>query len=290
MRRTLGGAWLAIPLLAGSLGCDTNQPVQGSTKNAEVQFETSVGLVAVYDVWDATKVTTTFYPDRDPVALYQALGLWCDVPATIAEQTRGPVSYPLRYQVTVEKIPAGSSTPILLTDPLYMDASSLASVTRYDETPLQPLGNHAGSVVSDTTVSGIRTLTTVELTNGRRVSTASREFLVYPKISMTDALNYGSKCPFAGFGNATSATAFADPAVAGSSPTFGVELATGDTVVVRAAKDQFPLSWVLYASATGPNFRSSLFVDGTDVTTTVLGRTMSAVETDEGIAYSYTQR
>lgn len=295
MRRRLGGALFAIALLAATCGCDTNQPAQGSAANAQVYFSGNVSSVAVYDVWDAKLVTLTYYlstPTAPPSAASLSLGLWCDVPATVAEQSRIPIGYPFRYQVTIEKIPAGSPTPILLSDAVYEDDAALANITEYDATPLVPLGDHNGILVSDTvsTTLGTRTVVLVELTNGRRVSTASREFLIYPKIAQAAVPSYGSKCPIGGFGNASSANAFPQAAVAGSSPSFGVELATGDTIVVRAKKDESPMTWVLYNSQSPPAFSSTLFVDGRDVSRTVLGRTDSGALTDEAIAYSYTQR
>lgn len=285
MRRTLGPA-LGVLLLAGAIGCNTTQPVQGGPQNGEIRFEANTPKVPIFDVWDAEKVSTQLFPDqpgRPPFVTRESLGLWCEQTGIERQDTK----YPYLFSVDIERIPAGTSVVEPLTSPSY--ATSLSSVTEYDDSEITPAETHPVNWSMDISVPDSNhpnTTTVLALTNGIRVSTTSREFLRKPKIAADTSTSYGSRCPF---GGPDSAKDLGTPGVAGHAGSFPLQIGAGDTIIVKARKDINPAGTALFTS-NPPNFGSRVFVEGREITDSVLGRAGSPPGTDQGLSYSFTVR
>jgi hypothetical protein len=285
-RRALGS--VAILLVAAALGCSTTQPTAKPAQSAQVTFQANAPRVLLYEVWDATLVTVTSYPDnpgRPPDQVVADLGLWCDVAASADLQQRLSATYPFRFSVEIEVIRAGTSTIERISGASY--ASSYGSVTAYDETPAATTTTHLkewSRDLSDDSTPDVKV--TLTLKNGRRISTASRDFIEKIKIPSNTSTSYGSQCPY---GGPTSAAILGDPGVAGSPSSFGFELNAGDTVIVKARKDTNPAATALFTNAP-PTFGSQIYLEGKDVSSSLVGNTFSPQNSQDGISYSFTLR
>jgi len=77
--------------------------------------------------------------------------------------------------------------------------------------------------------------------------------------------------------------------VAGSPSSFGFELNAGDTVIVKARKDTNPAATALFTNAP-PTFGSQIYLEGKDVSSSLVGNTFSPQNSQDGISYSFTLR
>ncbi len=285
-RRVL--ALVVILLVAGALGCSTTQPTAKSAQNAQVTFQANAPRVLLFEVWDASLVTVTSYPNqpgRPPDQTVASLGLWCDVASSADLQQRLSATYPFRYSVEVDVIRAGTSTIERVSNATY--ASSYGSVTAADasapETPTTHAVDWTLDISSDTTTN---TTVYLSLKNGRRISTASLDFIEKIKIGAGSSTSYGSKCPY---GGASSAVQLGPEIVAGSAGAFPVSLNAGDTVIVKARKDTNPAVTAIFTNA-APTFGSRMYVEGRDVSSSLVGDTSSPQGSQDGISYSFTLR
>jgi hypothetical protein len=267
-------------LLAGAPGCDTTQPTAKAAKPAQIYFKSVADAAPLFEVWDATKVTVKSYPEqpgRPDDQSVEDLGLWCDVHPTATQ--RSSPNYPLRFSVEIEKIPAGSSTPELLTEAVYGD--SFGSVTPYDDSPPEAPVTHPVDWSVDLTDPTVPNTTVVlSLSGGRRISAASRDYVEKNKVPSG---TYGSVCP-----SPTQARNLGDPGVAGSASFFAVEVNAGDTIVVRARKDDNPLTTALYSGLL--EYQSLFYLEGRDASTSVIGNMSSPKTSQDGVSYAFTLR
>jgi hypothetical protein len=283
VRRSLVPALMLM--LAAASGCQTTQPTLAPQQGALIEFTSSASLVPLYEVWNAQLVTVTTSDSQEPVQTVQDLGMWCDISAEPAHQTRQDAKYPFRFSVEIDRIPAGTSNVEKLTDASY--AASYGSITAYDESPSETPDTHPVEWTQDRSDPSTPAVTVIlSFKNGRRISTASRDFIQSVKIASGSSTSYGSRCPF---GGAASARNFGDPSVAGSFPSFGLDVNTGDVVVVKARKDTNPSSSVLYTGSTMPSFGSLVYVSGKDITSSVVGKPGSSLPS-EGVSFSFTVR
>jgi hypothetical protein len=290
MARRASGPALILALAVAS-GCKTTQPASAPAQNAQITFESKVSTsVALYEVWDAQKVSVTTFPDqegRPPEQTVQDLGLWCDMSPNSGQRSRPDVSYPMRFSVEIDRIPAGSSQIVQLTADQYVNG--LASVTDYDDSPPETPSSHQVDWSQDlTSLPGTPLHTTVILTlrNGRRISTASRDFIEHVKIAPGTSTSFGSACPF---GGTSSSRQLGDPGVAGVASFFGVQVNSGDTIVVKARKDTNPGASALFLGVVAPTFGSRVFLEGRDISSTLVGKASSS-QPSEGISYAFTAR
>jgi hypothetical protein len=270
-RRVVGTALLL--LLAAAMGCDTTQPTAKSAKPAQVYFKSVATTVPLYEVWDASKITVTGQSQT-----VEDLGLWCAVNPAFAEKSSP--NYPLRFSVEIERIPAGSSTPELLTAAQY--GASYGSVTPYDDaTPDTSNLMWPVEFVKDlTNPADPGTTILLSLKNGRRISTASKDYLEKDKIPSG---RYDSVCP-----SPTEAKQLGTPGVAGSASYFSLDVNAGDTIVVRARKDVNPLTTALFSG--GTTFESLFYLEGRDVSNSITGNRFSPSASQDGVSYAFTLR
>jgi hypothetical protein len=281
MVRRLVGTALLLPL-AAAMGCDTTQPTAKSAKPAQVYFRSVADAVPLFEVWDASKVTVKTYPDqpgRPPDQTVENLGLWCDINTNLAQKQSA--NYPLRFSVSIERIRAGTSTPEPLTDVQYADA--LGSVTPYDDAAPETPATHGGAInwsIDLSNPSEPNTTVVVSLKNGRRISAASRDYIEKEKVPSG---TYGSLCP-----SPTAARQLGNAGVAGSPGFFAIDVNAGDTIVVKARKDDNPLTTALFLQ--GTTFESQFYLEGRNVSTSLTGNTFSPKDSQDGISYAFTLR
>jgi hypothetical protein len=283
VRRSLVPALILV--LAAASGCETTQPTLAPQQGAVIEFTSTAGLVPLYEVWDAQLVTVTTSEGQAPVQTVRDLGLWCDISADSEHQSRQDAKYPFRFSVEIERIPAGTSQVEKLSDASY--ATAYGSLTTYDEKAPETPSTHLVEWTQDRSDPSTPNITVIlSFKNGRRISTASRDFIEKVKIASGTPTSYGSRCPF---GGATSAKNLGDPNVAGGSPSFGFQVNTGDVILVKARKDTNPSSTVLYSGGTMPSFGSLVYMSGKDITSTLVGKSGSS-QPSEGISFSFTAR
>jgi hypothetical protein len=280
VRRSLAPA--LILMVAAASGCKTTQPTLAPAQDAQIEFLSVATTVSLYEVWDTQLVTVTSASDGTSVQTVQDLGLWCDVSASSAQQTRQDAKYPFRFAVEIERIPAGTANVERLTADSYR--SNYASLTAYDDSSPETPSKHAVDWNQELSVPGANPAVYLSLKNGRRISTASRDFIETLKIASGTATSYGSVCPI---GGTSSARNLGDPAVAGSPSTFGVQVNAGDVITVKARSDPNPGASALFIGTTTPSFGSRASLAGKNVT--LVGRSSSA-QPSEGISYSFTAR
>ena len=281
VRRVLGS--VAILLVAVALGCSTTQPTAKAAQSGQVTFQANAPRVLLFEVWDASLVTVTSHPDRPPDQTVVDLGLWCDINTDFP--TRDSAVYPFLFSVEVDLIRSGSSTIERLSETTY--SSSYGSVTAYDDTAPASPTTHPADWVQDLSDPNIPSVSVVlSLENGRRISTASRDFVEKIKIASGTSLSYGSQCPY---GGPSSIVQIGEPSVAGSPVSFPIELNAGDTVIVKARKDTNPVATSLFTNAP-PTFGSRIYLEGKDVSNSLVGNTSSPQTSQDGISYSFTLR
>ncbi len=282
VRKGLGISVLTLLTLV-AVGCKTTQPAVGGAQNAQISFQSSAAQVALYEIWNIERVTVTRYPDdpgREPLQTALDLGVWCDQAIDPDDRTSQSVRYPFRFSVEIDRIPAGTADIERLTDASF--AAAFSSITAYDDTaPVTPSSHPVdwSRDVSDPATPNVTVM--LSFSRGRRVSTASLDFLGSLKLQAGAASSYGSICPVGG------AQDFGEAGVAGSASFFGMEVLAGDTIVVKACKDRAPSSSVLFGD-TQPSFRSVAFLDGRDISNAVLGTIESPQQSQEEISYSFT--
>ncbi len=282
-RRVLASAFLALVALA--LGCSTTQPTAKPAQNAQVTFQSTAPTALLFEVWDASLETVTTFPppsDRPPETTVQDLGLWCDIATDSSLQTRPSPVYPFRFSVEIDRIRAGTSVIERLSDATFM--STYGSVTAYDDSP--PGAPTTNPVSWSRLISQdpeTNTTVTLSLAHGRRISTASRDFI--EKIKVAPGV-YGSKCPY---GGPASAAQLGNPGVAGNADFFPVQLNAGDTLIVKARKDTNPSASALFTNG-NPTFGSRLLVEGRDAGPSLVGNAFSPVGSQDGISYAFTLR
>lgn len=246
---------IALAAMALNAGCDTEQPLQSGGQNLKIGFRSEAAM-SVYNVWD-TQVDIDGDGVTDRV-------LWCEAP--VGPPTR-PVDYPLNYSVSVELIPGGLPYPRRLSPAAA--AEGFPSLTPYDEAVPGPAFPENKTVVAGST--------TLQLTGGREITVANRDFIETPKIVAPDL---GSICPFA------PALDLGESNFAGRPAEFGVLMQRGDTVVVRARMFGNPGDRLQTASP--PRLFGVMTLNGRAVTPA--GSTSTTTDPGAGVTFSFTYR
>lgn len=234
-------------LALGGVACDTTQPLQLSEQVAAVALDAQAS-VEIYDVYD--RLVDTNGDNKPDVQSGQAECRQVFLGPTPLTATR-PV--PWRVSVDIAVVRAGSTEPetLLTSNPL----DPFSSVLPYDATtePAAPA----------------LAVPPIFFTNGRRVSVASRDYLV----------------------NCAGQADLPDANLVGFPVPFEVTLSKGDTIIVQARKqpdDQHGRIPPQFSVRSQPVLTGSIVIGGRSVT--VSGTPSSTGDSGAGVSFSYTVR
>jgi hypothetical protein len=229
-------------------GCSSTQPDTIATRSASLSFETKASVA----LWYCYESPFTYcFPDEEGAIPVQK---FADRPV------------PWRYSIEVTIIRAGTVYPVLATSVSGVLGSSVVpldsvddfvSLTDYD--PDQP-------PAPDKVVPGIGTFT-----DGKKVSSASPIYLatVFVDPGIPNILDIVSATP-------------------GTPATFDFELNTGDTVIVRARKQQVTQAPQVTPPYENIKLSATLSVAGSNVTGQ--GPQTSSIDDKSGFTFSFTVR
>ncbi len=267
MRRPWGLVLVEIVLLM-ACACTTEEPLQSSGQTtAQITFTAEAKYSHfTLDVWDAVV-------DLDGNGVPEQR-IWC-------QQVDAPVAYfayPMEFSVEIDRVAAGSSKVERLTDARY--SANLQSITPPypNGTPIAPLEQAVDVPDPRNPSQTIR----LALTNGRRLTTGSLDYLLRLKIPRS-LMN--SQCPEDTLDNSSNIGA---AEIAGKTPPFTIRVNRGDTVIVKARKSPDPLLRVK-ADDNEIRFLSDAAVLGVPGIVTT-GTRESPTLSEDGIAYSFTVR
>lgn len=266
-------------LLAGTPGCDSEQPLTVEEQEFTLEFKALNAEVNKFWVWeqywDADKNGVPDETDQYGQPIDPVIQVWCE---RAIDADGGPTiiadSVPWNYTLQISVIPAGESRAIALTSEDALDTGTYLNLTPYDtavssgQPPPTSCANDPDDVIVCNPLG--------TLTAGHRIvmeSTFDLDDLEDP-----EGIFY---CPGEpGRGDPTLGGTFDQP----ERPPFRYMLKKGDTIIVEARQD-----------VTAPNSLEALSVPSLAAfpslggrTITPIGKTQSSGTVGDGFTFSYT--
>jgi hypothetical protein len=271
-----------ICLLAGTIGCDTQQPLQVDEQELVLNFTAGDATVPVFWVWeqywDADEDGVPDEYDQYGRPINPPIQVWCQRATNSQGQplVSSPNSIPWQYTLQISKIPAGETRPIALTSEDAYGTSPYLNLTLYDEDVGfgQPLPSSCRNDPDDVIVCN--PLGT--LTSGARV-------VIESTFDLEDAVDPSGAfyCPGEpGLGDPTLGGTYELP----EPPPFRVILKKGDTIIVEARKSGAAANAI--EVLTQPALYAEILLNGRPVTP--IGETESTTDAGDGLSFSFTTR